>query len=148
MAPFAPSFISLRILVVEPDRDLGLTFDTILGHDGHTVTITRDLASATREISKQDFEFAFIDTRVGAHGIEALCDALKKGGHDCPVVLIAGMAEHVDGATLHLVGGEAVLPTPFGAVGLRGAIARVYGPRYIAALKAEREAAKVARQAV
>ncbi len=148
MAPFAPSFISLRILVVEPDRDLGLTFDTILGHDGHMVTITRDLASATTEISKQDFEFAFVDTRVGPLGIEALCEALKKAGNDCGVVLIAGMAEQVDGATLHLVGGEAVLPTPFGAVELRSAIAKVYGPRYIAALKAEREAAKLARQAV
>ncbi len=138
MTAFAPSFVSLRVLVVEPDRDLSLTFDTILGHDGHTVTLANNASSAMDAVSRQPYEFAFVDTRIGASAIETLARALKTAGNDTAVVLVAGLAEQVDGATLHRTGGEAVLPTPFGAVELRGVIAKVYGPRYIAAIKAHR----------
>ncbi len=135
---FAPSFVSLRVLVVEPDHDLSLTFDTILGHDGHTVTITRDAPSAMDAAAHEPYEFAFVDTRIGPQAIETLTEAFRAAGNDTAVVLVADLAEHVDGATLHRVGGEAVLPTPFGAVELRGVIAKVYGPRYIAAMRKRR----------
>jgi DNA-binding response OmpR family regulator len=141
LTAFAPSFVSLRVLVVEPDRDLSLTFDTILGHDGHTVTIASNASSAMDAASRQPYELAFVDTRIGAPAIEALGKALREAGNDTGIVLVAGLAENVDGATLHRVGGEAVLPTPFGAVELRGAVAKVYGPRYLAAIKARRDPA-------
>ena len=136
MAAFAPSFVSLRVLVVEPDRDLSLTFDTILGHDGHTVTVSINASSAMDAVSRQPYQLAFIDARIGAPAIEELGKALRAAGNDTAIVLVAGLAENVDGATLHRAGGEAVLPTPFGAVELRGVSAKVYGPRYIAAIKA------------
>ncbi len=138
MTAFAPSFVSLRVLVVEPDRDLSVTFDTILGHDGHTVTVTNSASSAMDAVSRQPYEFAFVDTRIGTSAIETLAEAFRAAANDAAVILVAGLAEHVDGATLHRVGGEAVLPTPFGAVELRGIIAKVYGPRYIAANRARR----------
>ncbi|MCH8103876.1 MAG: hypothetical protein IIB28_12065 [Chloroflexi bacterium] len=138
MTGFAPSFVSLRVLVVEPDRDLSLAFDTILGHDGHTVTIADNASSAMNAVSRQPFDFAFVDTRIGAPAIDALGKALRAAGNDTAIVLVAGLIEHVDGAALHRVGGEAVLPTPFGAVELRGVIAKLYGPRYLAAIKARR----------
>ena len=138
MTAFAPSFVSLRVLVVEPDRDLSLTFDTILGHDGHTVTITSDITSAMGAVAREPYELAFVDTRIGPQAIETLAEAFRAAANDTAVILVAGLVEHVDGATLHRVGGEAVLPTPFGAAELRGVIAKVYGPRYIAAMKERR----------
>lgn len=138
MTDFAPSFVSLHVLVVEPDRDLSLTFDTILGHDGHTVTIASGATSAMDAAASEPYELAFVDTRIGPQAIETLTEAFRAAGNDTAVVLVAGLAEHVDGATLHRVGGEAVLATPFGAVELRGVIAKVYGPRYVAAMRERR----------
>jgi CheY-like chemotaxis protein len=40
---FAPSFVSLNILVVEKDRDLCSTFEEVLAHDGHTVRVATSL---------------------------------------------------------------------------------------------------------
>lgn len=137
MAAFAPSFVSLRVLVVEPDRDLSLTFDTILGHDGHRVTIASNASAAMNAAAQEPYEFAFVDTRIGTSAIEELSELFRTTDNDTAIVLVAGLAEQVDGAALHRVGGDAVLATPFGAVELRGVIAKVYGPRYIAAARAK-----------
>ena len=59
MVAFAPSFVSLNILVVEKDRDLCNTFEQVLTHDGHTVQIAHSLEAAFLDLEQSSFDAMF-----------------------------------------------------------------------------------------
>jgi DNA-binding NtrC family response regulator len=145
VVPFAPSFISLNILVVEKDRDLCSTFEQVLTHDGHTVQIARSLETASQELEHSTFDVIFLNINsVNAAPVDVTVAMARHQGHTPELVLVGEFIGRVDGALLHSYGASESLTTPFGSVELRSALARAYGPRYLENMKSKR----VARRAV
>ncbi len=141
MVAFAPSFVSLNILVVEKDRDLCNTFEQVLTHDGHTVWIANSLEAAFLDLEQGSFDAMFFNINT----VDALPgDVIAAlGQHQSPppeLVLVGEFIGRPDGALLHSYGATVSLATPFGSIELRSAVARAYGPRYLENMKNKRAA--------
>jgi len=139
MVAFAPSFVSLNILVIEKDRDLCHTFEQVLSHDGHTIRIATDLDGASRELEQSTFDLLFLNiSSVIAVPAELISVLARHSGRHPEVVLVGEFIGRPDGALLHSYGSTVSLATPFGSIELRSAVARAYGPRYLENMKKKR----------
>jgi|GEM_PF-2075633 DNA-binding NtrC family response regulator len=140
VVPFAPSFVSLNILVVEKDRDLCRTFDEVLTHDGHTVQLATSLDTASDELTSGPFDVMFLNIRTVETSPEDVKAALARHQRRAPeMVLVGEFLGRPDGALPHSYGATVPLATPFGSIELRGAVARAYGPRYLEDMQSRRK---------
>lgn len=79
-----------RILVIDDEESIRVTFKTFLSDEGHDVTTAGDYGEAMERIAKGDFDLVFADIILGARtGIDILRD-VKERGLACPVVVITG----------------------------------------------------------
>jgi DNA-binding NtrC family response regulator len=149
MGAFAPSFVSLSILVVEKDRDLCDTFEQVLTHDGHTVRVANSLEAACRDLERSTFDVMFLNINtvevVPGHVLSVLT---RHQGRPPEVVLVGEFIGRPDGALLHSYGATVSLATPFGSIELRSAVARAFGPRYLENMKNKRASNRSASEAV
>jgi CheY-like chemotaxis protein len=115
---------SLRVLVVDDDRDLAETIEDILVGWGHQVTVAYDGEQAVRLFREGSYDLCFMDVRLpGANGVESLLE-IRSFRPDAKIVIMTAyavedlLARAVDG------GAVAVLRKPIGTEDMLRAIAQ------------------------
>ncbi len=79
-----------RILVIDDEESIRVTFKSFLSDEGHEVTTAGGYSEAIERIAGGDFDLVFADIILGAGtGIDILRD-VKEMGLTCPVVVITG----------------------------------------------------------
>jgi DNA-binding NtrC family response regulator len=79
-----------KVLVVDDESGIRLTFDIFLSGEGCDVTTAVDYEAAMQRISETDFDVIFVDLILeGPTGMEILREARRKDPL-CPVVMITG----------------------------------------------------------
>ncbi len=119
---------SLKVLVVDDDRDLAETIDDILSGWGHEVTVAHDGEEAVRLFRERRYDLCFMDVRLpGTNGVDSLLE-IRRFRPDAQIVIMTAysvedlLARAVEGGAL------AVLQKPLATADLLRAIERV-GPR-------------------
>lgn len=104
---------SLRVLVVDDDRDLAESLEMALQGRGHRVEVANSGEDAVARFANEPFDIAFLDVRLpGINGVEAL-RRIRKLRPDARVVMITGYSaeENLHSARDH--GALGVLRKPF-----------------------------------
>jgi len=79
-----------RILIVDDEESIRVTFENFLSDEGHTVATSGDYHEALERIAKTGFDLVFADIILGdRNGIDVL-RAVKEQDATCPVVMITG----------------------------------------------------------
>ena len=79
-----------RILIVDDEESIRVTFESFLSDEGHTVATSGDYDEALERIAKTGFDLVFADIILGdKNGIDVL-RAVKEQDATCPVVMITG----------------------------------------------------------
>jgi len=79
-----------RILVVDDEESIRITFQTLLLREGYRVSIAKDYDSAIELIHENDFDVMFVDIILGMEkGIDILRQVKDRAAY-CPVVMITG----------------------------------------------------------
>jgi DNA-binding NtrC family response regulator len=114
---------SPRVLVVEDDPMVGELLEDILGDD-YKVVRTSGAMAALSELKKQETDVLLLDYRLPDGSGQEVADAADDAG--IPMVWITG-----DPSAVQVLDDDthAVLPKPFGLLGVKAALARVLGPR-------------------
>jgi DNA-binding NtrC family response regulator len=124
--------VSLKVLVVEGDRDLIHTFKQLLDHDGHVVFTARRAGELAAAVSPEVPDVVFLDLDMVDITASDFTAAITPAGTEPPPVILVGSGiARPDGALMHKFGAVEFLATPFGAIQLRTAVARAYGPRFL-----------------
>ena len=81
---------SLRLLVVDDDRDFAHTLADILESRGHRVTIAHDGESAIKLFDTQHFDLCFMDISLpGRNGVDCFLE-IRKTRSSAPVIIMTG----------------------------------------------------------
>ena len=79
-----------KILIIDDEESLRLTFKTFLSKEGYDVITAEDYTSALEFLSKNEFDLIFVDIILGGHtGIDILQE-VKTRGLRCPVIMVTG----------------------------------------------------------
>jgi DNA-binding NtrC family response regulator len=79
-----------RILVVDDEKGLRLTFQSFLADEGYDVSIAEDYDAGLKQIDAKDFDLVISDIILGGKtGLDVVRE-VKKRNPACPVVLITG----------------------------------------------------------
>lgn len=104
---------SVRILVVEDDRDLGDALLRQLRREGHAVDWQRDGDGADDVLRYQEYELVILDIGLpGMSGFELL-QALRKRGDRTPVLMLTARSNIEDRVSALDVGADDYVPKPF-----------------------------------
>jgi len=79
-----------KILIVDDERGLRLTFQSFLGDEGYDVVTAEDFSTALQELAKQDFDLVISDIIMGNKTGLDMLRAVKEKNPACPVILITG----------------------------------------------------------
>jgi DNA-binding NtrC family response regulator len=136
-----PSFMSLRVLIVEYDSALADSLSNLLRTDGHEVVICTDRHAASDLLGSTDevFDIALVDGDSDGPAWVEFVPQLRAHSANVGLISISEFAGQIEASSVHRYGAEAVLNIPFGAVDMRRTVARVYGPRYLAKMACARE---------
>jgi two-component system, NtrC family, response regulator HydG len=78
------------ILIIDDEESIRFTFANFLSEEGHRVSVARNYAEATGQITARNFDLIFSDIILGGRtGIDVLRDA-RENNLICPVVMITG----------------------------------------------------------
>jgi DNA-binding response OmpR family regulator len=87
-----------RVMVVDDDRDAREALAAALAQSGYLVQVAADGRDALARLDSWPADVVVSDVCLpGMTGVE-LIEALRRGGHQQPVVLITGLDRDVDGA--------------------------------------------------
>jgi two-component system response regulator HydG len=102
-----------KILVIDDERSIRMSFQKNLEKAGHTVTTVADYASALEQIATGAFDLIFADILLpDLHtGIEILQEVSNRGLH-CPVIMITGVPELETAAESVRLGAYDYVPKP------------------------------------
>jgi two-component system, NtrC family, response regulator HydG len=79
-----------KILVVDDEKGIRLTFETFLSDEGYEVRTARSYEEAVACISQTDFDLVFVDIILGGKtGIDVLGE-VRRRNPTCPVIMITG----------------------------------------------------------
>lgn len=79
-----------RILVIDDEESIRVTFASFLSDEGHNVTVARDYGGALEKMAGTNFDLILADIILGPKtGIDIL-RKVKESGTICPVVVITG----------------------------------------------------------
>lgn len=116
---------SLRILLVEDDRETRQLVAAALREQGYVVTPVDRGAAATSAIRNQQFSAVVLDVRLPDSDGIALCREWRSGGFDLPILILTArtdVSSRVDGLN---AGADDYLGKPFALAELRARLSSV-----------------------
>jgi two-component system response regulator TctD len=105
--------LTVRILVVEDDPDLGDAIQRRLRRDGYAVDLLADGKAADEVLQYQSYEVVLLD--IGLPGMDgfSVLRALRRRGDRTPVLMLTARSDIEDRVTALDVGADDYLPKPF-----------------------------------
>ena len=104
---------SLRVLVVDDDRDVRDVLSEMLITAGHEVRVAEDGADALSKFGGGQYDIVFTD--LGMPGISGwqVCEHIKREAPELPVVMVTGWGHQLDPLQVERSGVSRVLTKPF-----------------------------------
>jgi len=103
---------SLRVLVVDDDRDLAQTIEEILVSRGHTVRVAYDGETAVRLYERENFDLCFMDVALpGENGVDSFL-SIRRVRPEARVVMMTGFSVEKQLSRAVEAGALAVLHKP------------------------------------
>lgn len=104
--------MSFRILVIDDEESIRLSFQLILVKEGYEVVCAESYADAVAIVSRQAFHLIFADIILGGQLGTDLLREFKSMGLRCPVVMITGQPDLESAAEAVRQGAYDYLPKP------------------------------------
>ena len=120
---------SLRILIVEDERDVLDMLQEVLARAGHRVIAAPDGKAGLACFQRQPFDIVLTDLNMpGISGFD-LATGIKKINQSMPVLLLTGWAGELKEAELTANGIDCIIKKPFATADLLQALDDLYGAR-------------------
>ncbi len=120
---------SLRILVVEDERDVLDMLREVLEGEGHAVIAVPDGESALAYFQAQPFDIVFTDLYIPVFSGWDVAGRIKKLNSSVPVVLLTGCDVEFEQAELKTRGIDCFIKKPFTIAAVLQALVDLCGPR-------------------
>lgn len=101
-----------KVLVVDDEKGIRLTFDIFLSGEGYDVTTAGDYAEAMERISETDFDVIFVDLVLEGPNGMAILREVKHRDPFSPVVMITGAPSDASDLEAASLGVFEYLPKP------------------------------------
>jgi len=121
----------LKILVVDDDESIRISFKQVLAKDGHQATIVENGNLALEQVKKNQFDLAFVDLKMpGIDGIEVL-KQIRNLSHKTDVVIITGFGTVATAVEAMKYGAYDYIQKPFPVETIRQVINKIVEKRAI-----------------
>lgn len=121
----------LKILVVDDDETIRISFKQVLAKDGHQATIVENGSLALRLIKKIQFDLAFVDLKIpGIDGIETL-KQIRNVNPKTDVVIITGFGTVATAVEAMKYGAYDYIQKPFSVETIRQVLNKIIEKRSI-----------------
>ena len=116
---------SMRILLIDDERNINRMLTVALEADGHAVVAVESSSGALRQMQKAPFDAAFLDLRLGQEdGLEVLTQ-LRRADAGMAVVIITAFASFPSAVEATKLGAADYLPKPFTPEQVRLVLGRI-----------------------
>ena len=127
MTAQTPLRSSLRILIVEDERDVLDMLQEVLARAGHRVIAAPDGKAGLACFQRQPFDIVLTDLNMpGISGFD-LATGIKKINQSMPVLLLTGWAGEFEEAELTAKGIDCIIKKPFAIADLLQTLDDLYG---------------------
>jgi two-component system, OmpR family, response regulator RegX3 len=120
---------TLRILIVEDERDVLEMLREVLASEGHTVIAVPDGETALASFQAQHCDIVFTDLSMPGFSGWDVAGRIKKLDRSVPVVLLTGGDVYFEQAELKTKGVDCFIKKPFSIAVVLQALADLCGPR-------------------
>jgi two-component system response regulator HydG len=79
-----------KILIVDDEESLRITFDIFLSEEGYDITTACNYAEAVEALAGGQFDLIFVDVVLGGRSGLDLLEEMRRRNIGCPVVVVTG----------------------------------------------------------